>query len=142
MANVTRFDPFNELVDDLFRGFLVRPVAYEGRGETLLRMKVDVAEKNGEYKVTAELPGVRKEDIQVSIDGPQVTLAAEVKQEKEASQDERVLHTERLFGKLSRSFTLPQEVDEAKAQAKFRDGVLELTLPKKAAAQRKQVTIQ
>ena len=142
MANVTRFDPFNELVDDLFRGFLVRPVAYEGRGETLLRMKVDVAEKNGEYKVTAELPGVRKEDIQVSIDGPQVTLAAEVKQEKEASQDERVLHTERLFGKLSRSFTLPQEVDEAKAQAKFRDGVLDLTLPKKAAAQRKQVTIQ
>jgi HSP20 family protein len=142
MANVTRFDPLNELVDDLFRGFLVRPVAYEGRGEALARMKVDVAEKNGEYKVTAELPGVKKEDIQVSIDGAQVTLAAEVKQEKEASQDERVLHTERVFGKVSRSFTLPQEVDEASAQAKFRDGVLELTLPKKAAAQRKQITIQ
>jgi HSP20 family protein len=142
MANVTRFDPFNELVDDLFRGFLVRPVGLEGRGEALARMKVDVAEKNGEYKVTAELPGVKKEDIQVSIDGAQVTLAAEVKQEKEASQDERVLHTERVFGKVSRSFTLPQEVDEAGAQAKFRDGVLELTLPKKAAAQRKQITIQ
>jgi len=142
MANVTRFDPFNELVDDLFRGFLVRPVAYEGRGDALARMKVDVAEKNGAYKVVAELPGVKKEDIQVSIDGPQVTLAAEVKQEKEASQDERVLHAERVFGKLTRSFTLPQEVDEAKAEAKFRDGVLELTLPKKAAAQRKQITIQ
>ena len=146
MATVTRFDPridpIGELVDDLFRGFLVRPVAYEGRGEALARMKVDVAEKNGAYKVTAELPGVRKEDIQVSIDGAQVTLAAEVKQEKEASQEERVLHTERVFGKVSRSFTLPQEVDEASAQAKFRDGVLELTLPKKAAAQRKQITIQ
>jgi len=146
MATVTRFDPridpIGELVDDLFRGFLVRPVAYEGRGEALARMKVDVAEKNGEYKVTAELPGVRKEDIQVSIDGAQVTLAAEVKQEKEASQEERVLHTERVFGKVSRSFTLPQEVDEASAQAKFRDGVLELTLPKKAAAQRKQIAIQ
>jgi HSP20 family protein len=130
------------LVDDLFRGFLVRPVAYEGRGDALARMKVDVAEKNGAYKVSADLPGVRKEDIQVSIDGPQVTLVAEIKQEKEASQDERVLHTERVFGKLSRSFTLPQEVDEAKAEARFRDGVLELTLPKKAAAQRKQVTIQ
>ena len=142
MANVTRFDPFNDLVDDLFRGFLVRPVAYEGRGDALARMKVDVAEKNGAYKVTAELPGVKRDDIQVSIDGPQVTLAAEMKQEKVASQDERVLHTERVFGKLTRSFTLPQEVDEAKAEATFRDGVLELTLPKKAAAQRSQITIQ
>ena len=143
MATVNRFDPFNELVDDLFKGFLVRPVAYDGRaGEALPRMKVDVAEQNGAYTVTAELPGVRKEDIQVSIDGSEVTLAAEVKREKEASQDERVLHTERVYGKVSRSFTLPQEVDEAKAEAKFRDGVLELKLPKKAAAQRKQISIQ
>jgi HSP20 family protein len=142
MASITRFDPFNDLVDDLFKGFLVRPVAYQDRGEALPRMKVDVAEKNGAYKVIAELPGVKKEDIQVSIDGSQVTLAAEVKQEKETSQDERVLHAERLFGKVSRSFALPQEVDEAKAEARFRDGVLELTLPKKAAAARKQISIQ
>jgi HSP20 family protein len=143
MANVSRFDPFNELVDDLFKGFLVRPIAYQGgAGETLPRMKVDVAEKNGAYKVTAELPGVKKEDIQVSIDGPQVTLAAEVKQEKESTEDERILHTERVFGKVTRSFTLPQEVDESKAEAKFRDGVLELTLPKKQAAARKQISIQ
>jgi HSP20 family protein len=65
-----------------------------------------------------------------------------VKREKEASQDERVLHTERVYGKVSRSFTLPQELDEANAVAKFTDGVLELTLPKKAAAQRKQISIQ
>jgi HSP20 family protein len=118
-------------------------VAYEGRGgEALPRMKVDVAESNGAYTVMAELPGVKKDDIQVTIDGSQVTLAAEVKREKEASQDERVLHTERVYGKVSRSFTLPQEVDEAKAEAKFRDGVLELKLPKKAAAQRKQISIQ
>jgi HSP20 family protein len=143
MASITRYDPFNDLVDDIFKGFLVRPVAYEGaRGEVLPRVKVDVAEKNGAYKVTAELAGVKKDDIQVSIDGSQVTLTAEVKQEKEASQDERILHTERVFGKVTRSFSLPQEVDEAKAEAKFRDGVLELTLPKKTAAQRKQITIQ
>ena len=145
MASIQRFDPFNDLVDDLFKGFLVRPLAFEGRTDgaaVLPRAKVDVAEKNGAYLVTAELPGVRKEDIHVSIDGAEVTLEAEVKREKEASKEERVLHTERLYGKLSRSFTLPQEVDEAKAEAKFRDGVLELTLPKKAAAQRKQVTIQ
>ena len=144
MANLTRFDPFTDLVDDFFKGFLVRPVAYDNarNTEALPRMKVDVAEKNGAYAVTAELPGVKKEDIQITIDGAQVTLAAEVKREKEASQDERVLHTERVYGKVSRSFTLPQELDEAKAEAKFRDGVLELTLPKKAATQRKQISIQ
>jgi HSP20 family protein len=142
MANVTRFDPFNELVDDLFKGFLVRPVAYQGGGEVLPRVKVDVAEQNGAYKITAELPGVKKDDIQISIDGPQVTISAEVKHEKEAKQDERVLHTERVFGKITRSFTLPQEVDESKAEAKFRDGILELTLPKKQAAARKQISIQ
>jgi HSP20 family protein len=146
MATITRFDPrsdyFGELVDDLFKGFLVRPVSYDARSEALPRMKVDVAEKNGAYTVIAELPGVKKDDIQVTIDGAEVTLAAEVKREKEVSQAERVLHAERSYGKVSRSFTLPQEVDEAKAEAKFRDGVLELTLPKKAAAARKQVTIQ
>ena len=71
MANVTRFDPFSDL-DDLFKGFLVRPLAFEGRGDggvQLPRAKVDVAEKNGAYVVTAELPGVKKEDIHVSIDG-------------------------------------------------------------------------
>ena len=141
MSNITRFDPFNELVDDLFKGFFVRPLAYEGRGDGLPRIKVDVAEKNGAYTVTAELPGVKKEDIRVSIDGAQVTLAAEVKREKEVSRDERVLHTERTFGAVTRSFTLPQELDEAGAEAKFRDGVLELTLPKKAAAARKQIAI-
>src|SRR5688500_7906021 len=122
MANLNRFDPFNDLVDDFFKGFLVRPVAYENaRGDIAPRMKVDVAEKNGAYLVTAELPGVKKEDIQITIDGAQVTLAAEVKREQESAQDERVLHAERVYGKATRSFTLPQELDEAKAEAKFRD---------------------
>jgi len=141
MANITRYDPFNDLVDDFFKGFLVRPVAYEGRNDVLPRLRVDVAEKNGAYVVKGELPGVRKEDIHVSVDGAQVTLEAEVKQEK-STDDERVLHTERTYGKVSRVFTLPQDVDEAKVQAKFQDGVLELTLPKKQAAARKQITIQ
>ena len=130
MFQLTRFDPFYDLAEEVFKG--VAPS----------RMKVDVAEKNGAYTVTADLPGVKKEDIQITIDGPQVTLAAEVKREKETSDEERVLHTERVFGRVRRSFTLPQELDEGKAEAKFRDGVLELTLPKKAAAQRKQITIQ
>jgi HSP20 family protein len=142
MASIARFDPFNDLVDDLFKGFLVRPLAYEGRGDVPLRARVDVAEKNGAYKVTAELAGVKKDDIKVAVDGAQVTLEAEVKQEKEASTDERVLHTERTYGKVSRSFTLPQEIDEAKVEARFANGILELTLPKKAAEKRKPIPIQ
>jgi HSP20 family protein len=145
MVNVTRFDPradyFGDLVDDLFKGFLVRPVYTEGR-EVVARVKVDVTERNGAYLVHAELPGVKKEDIQLSVDGAQVTLSAEIKREKDVTEGERVLHTERVYGKVSRSFTLPQEIDEAGAQAKFADGVLELTLPKKAAAAKKQITIQ
>jgi len=143
MANIARFDPFHNIVDDLFKGFFVRAVGYEARGALEApRITVDVAEKDGAYVVTAELPGVKKEDIRVDIDGEQLTLQAEVKREKEAREGERVLHSERLYGKVTRSFTLPQELDEAKAEAKFRDGVLELTLPKKAAAARKAITIQ
>ena len=142
MSNITRFDPFNDLVDDFFKGFLVRPYGYEQREAVAPRMKVDVAEKNGAYLVTAEIPGVKKEDIHVSVDGAQVTLEAEVKQEREAGKDERVLHVERLYGKATRSFTLPAELDEAKVEAKYRDGLLELTLPKKAAAARKQIAVQ
>jgi HSP20 family protein len=140
MASITRYDPFNDLVDDLFKGFLVRPVAYEGRN-ALPRLNVDVAEKNGAYVVKGELPGVKKEDIRITVDGAQVTLEAEVKQEK-STDNERVLHTERSYGKVSRAFTLPQEVDEAAVEARFQDGVLELKLPKKQAAARKPILIQ
>ena len=148
MANIARFDPrsdmFGSIVDDLFKGFFVRPVAYDASVVNAYapRLSVDVTEKNGAYLVIADLPGVRKEDIHVDIDGAQVTLTAEIKREKETAEGERVLHTERAYGKVSRSFTLPQELDEVKAEAKFRDGVLELTLPKKAAAARKAIAIQ
>jgi HSP20 family protein len=142
MSNLTRYDPFNELVDDLFKGFFVRPMGYEPREAAAPRIKVDVAESNGAYQVTAEVPGVKKEDIKVSVDGAQVTLEAEVKREREAREDERVLHVERFYGKATRSFSLPQELDESKVEAKYRDGVLELTLPKKAAAARKQIAVQ
>ena len=143
MANIARFDPFHDIVDDLFKGFFVRPVAYDGRSAfEAPRLKVDVTEKNGAYLVSADLPGVKKEDIQVAIDGAQVTLSAEVKREKEVADGERVLHVERSFGKVSRSFSLPQELDEDKVEAKFKDGVLQLTLPKKTAPARKAITIQ
>jgi HSP20 family protein len=141
MANLTRYDPFGELFDDFFKGFFVRPVLREGRDVTP-RMKVDVAEQDGAFKVLAEIPGVKKDDIQVTIDGDQVSISAEVKQEKDAKEGGRVVHSERYYGKVARTFRLGYEVDEAKAQAKYADGVLELVLPKKANAGHQRLTVQ
>ena len=142
MVNITRYDPFGDVFDDLMKGFLVRPVAAAEAGETVRRIKIDVVEKDGEYKVLAEIPGVKKDDIQVDIEGDVVSITAEARAEKDVKEGERVIHSERYFGKVSRSFRLGQEVDQAKASAKYTDGVLELALPKKTAASAKRVTIQ
>lgn len=136
MSNLTRYDP----LDDFFRGFFVRPVEMSNAPEAPT-LKLDVKEKDKEYLVHAELPGIRKEDIHVHIEGNQVSISAERTQEKEVKEGERVLRSERYFGKVARSFQLAQEIDEGKAAAKFVDGVLELTLPKKAAASAKRLSI-
>jgi HSP20 family protein len=137
-TNLTRrSDPF----DDLFRGFFVRPVDFGGLSTEAPQMRVDVKENPDNYEVHAELPGMKKEDIHVHIDGPVVSISAERKQEKEEKEGERVLRSERYYGKVSRSFQLGQDIDEGKATAKFTDGVLSLTLPKKAEAQAKRLSI-
>jgi HSP20 family protein len=136
MSNLTRYDP----LDDFFRGFFVRPVEM-GSGPEAPAVRVDVKEQEKAFVVHAEMPGIKKEDIHVNIDGPTVSISAERKQEKEVKEGERVLRTERYFGKVSRSFQLGQDIDDANATAKFTDGVLELTLPKKAATQAKRLAI-
>ncbi len=138
MANITRFDP----LDDLFRGFFVRPMELGSEGLAPSSVKVDVKELDGAYVVHAELPGVKKEDIHVTVDGNLVAISAEVKREKEVKEGERILRSERYFGKVSRSFQLGQDIDDAKAAAKFADGVLELTLPKRAASASKRLTVE
>ena len=138
MANITRIDP----LDDLFRGFFVRPVDFNGTQQQPPSIKMDVKEQGDNYLVHAELPGVRKEDIHVVVDGNQVSISAEVKQEKEVKEGERVLRSERYFGKVSRSFQLGQEIDDSKAAAKFNEGVLELTLPKRTASPNKRLAIE
>lgn len=85
---------------------------------------------------------MKKDDINITIDGDTVAISAEVKHEKDVKNGDRVLRSERHYGKLYRAFTLGQAVDEAGAAAKYADGVLELTLPKKAAVQAKRITIQ
>lgn len=146
MANVTRFDPFqitspfggNDPFDDVFKGFF-RPIRLENQQPVQIRMDVKEDEKG--YTVHAELPGVKKEDVQVTVDGNQVSISAEVKQEKEVKEGEKVLRAERYYGKVARSFALASEIDEAAAQAKYDNGVLELVLPKKTATASKRLTI-
>ena len=141
MANIRRYDPFEDLFSDFFKGFLVRPVGGDEAAAVAPRVKLEVSEEDKAYKVHAELPGVKKDDIRIEIDGDQVAISAEVKQEKDVKDGDRVVHSERYYGKLSRAFRLAQDVDEAAAVAKYNDGVLELTLPKKAAASRKQISV-
>ena len=137
MYGLIRRDP----LDDLFRGFFVRPVELDSPADAPA-VKIDVKEQEGGYLVHAEIPGVKKEDIHVAVDGPVVSISAERREEKDVKEGERVLRTERYFGKVSRSFQLAQEIDEAQVTAKYADGVLELALPKKAAAQARRITIQ
>jgi HSP20 family protein len=125
----------SSLFDDLFRdfapGYFVRPL----HGDPLpQQVKIEVKEDAENFVLHAELPGVAKQDIQVSIDGPVVSLSAEVKQHDQKRQDERLLRSERYYGSVSRSVRLPLDVDEGRAYAKFDNGVLTLTLPKKLQA--------
>ena len=142
MANITRFD---EAFDDLLRGFFVRPVSFDGGAQAqgqVGHFRVDVSETENAYTIRAEIPGVKKDDINISIDTDQVAITAEVKNEKEAKDGERTLRSERYYGKVYRAFQLGQPVDENGAAAKYADGILELTLPKKAATSAKRITIQ
>jgi len=147
MNNLTRFDPFSGLTrfdplgdfDDMFKGFTFKPVLRGMEAEP--QMKIDVSEEDKSYLVKAEIPGVSKDDIHVSVDGNQVSISAEVKKEKEEKQGKKILRSERYYGNVYRSFTLGQEVDQGSAKAKYSDGVLELMLPKKPGSTAKQLIV-
>ena len=143
MANVSRFHPMGDIdrvFDDLMKGFFVRPVHVEA--PEVMKFRMDVTENDKAYTVKAEMPGLRKDDIHVEIDGNQIAISAEVKRESERKEGETVVHSERYYGRLYRAFALGQDVDQAGAQAKYADGVLELTLPKKAATSAKRLAVQ
>ncbi|MFZ2393018.1 Hsp20/alpha crystallin family protein [Rhodoferax sp.] len=147
MANITRFNPFNELaridpfadVGDFFNGFTLRPILCDFEVEP--QIKLEVSEEDKAYRVKAEIPGVKKEDIHVTVDGRQISISAEVKKEKEEKEGEKVIRSERYYGKVSRGFSLEQKVDESGTQAKYTDGVLELTLPKKSGTVSRKITV-
>ena len=140
MTNITRYDPFNDM-DDLFKGLFVRPMRFDLEMPQQMRMKIDVTKADDTYTVKADIPGVKKDDIQVSIDGSEVTISGEIRKETEEKKGEEVLRSERYYGKVSRSFTLPHDVDEAKVVANYADGVLKLTLPLKGKSATRKITV-
>lgn len=146
--NITRYEPVSDLlrsgmfpeIGNFFRELALSPSL---RGmESDLRMKLDVEETPQSYVVKAEVPGVKKEDISVDISGNSVSIRAQVKEERVDEKNGNVLHTERYYGEQMRSFTLPQEVDDSQAEAKYDNGILQLTLPKKQVSASKKLTIQ
>ncbi len=131
------------LLDDFFKdvapGFYVKPL----HGDPLpAQIKVDVKETPAAYTVLAELPGVPKEDIHVTVEGNVVTLRAEVKQGDRQAEGEKVLRSERYYGAVSRSFQMPVDLDDSAAKARFDNGVLQLTLPKKLPVAGQRLTIE
>ena len=140
MANITRFDPFSVNLDDVFKSAFLRPLRLD-MDTPDMQVKVNVTRTDGAYKVDAEMPGVKKEDIQVTVDGALVTISGEVKKEKEEKKGDQVIRSERYFGKVERSFSLPQEINEGQVEAKYSDGVLKLTLPLRERSKAKAVQI-
>lgn len=146
-SSLTRFDPISRILSaDPFRNFddffsTMRMPSMLGATDMAPRIRMDVTESDQSYKVMADLPGIKKDDIKVNIDGNQVSISAqtETRSDQESASS---LCSERSWGQYYRSFTLPQAVDDAQAQAQFHDGVLELTLPKKSGGSAKPLAIQ
>ena len=141
MASLRLFEPsLSDPFESVFRRFMA-PVRFQ-RNPNELDIRVDVVEKDGTFKVRADLPGVKKDDINVRIDGNLVQIDAETKEEKESKEDGgKVLRSERYYGSVSRAFTLAHDVDETKASARYEDGVLILELPKKVTSVSKRLAV-
>lgn len=140
--NLLTRSPFPSLIDELFRdinqGFFIKPL----HGDPLpAHIKIDVKEDKDSYIVTAELPGVNKDDIDVSIAANVLTIKATVQQEDKKTEDEKVLHSERYYGSVARSLQLPAGVDKSRATAECEKGILTLYLPKQEIATLHRLTI-
>ncbi len=140
-ALIGRGGLFDEFFKDVNPGFYVRPL----HGDPLPnpgQMKVDVKENDGGFLVSAEVPGVPKDEIHVSVDGNVVTLRAEVRQQDQQTDGEKQLRSERYFGSVSRSFQLPADIDASQCKAKYEHGVLTLNLPKKQGGGGQRLAIE
>lgn len=145
LLSVRRSDPFGALVDDVFSDFFQRSAlapASNGTAPAVTRARMDVVDKGGAFEIKVDMPGVAKDDINVTVEGPRVSLQAETRKQSETKEGDRVLHSERSITSYARSFELPVEVTEDGADANFENGVLTLTLPKRAAATGKRLPVR
>ncbi len=138
---VTRNSIFDNFFDEMAPSFLMRPL----HGEALPsagQIKIDVNEKDDKFYINAEIPGVAKEDIDLSITGDIVSISAEIAQHDEQKENNKVLRSERYFGSVSRSFQLPDKVKVDAAEASYENGILKLVLPKETGSERKKLEIK
>ena len=147
MANITRFDPLNEMVslrsamDRLFEDSFVNPMSWRtiGGGDTV-NAPIDVHETADELVVTASLPGMKAEDVEITMTGQTLTLRGEFKADEEIKR-EQYLYRERRFGTFSRTIQLPVRVRGDQAEANFSDGILTLSIPKAEEVKPRQIRI-
>lgn len=141
MNSLTRYDPLTRGFDDVFKGMFLRPVRFDLDALPELQVKLDITENGDTYQVSAEMPGVKKEDIKVSVEGNIVRISAETKKETEEKKGDQVLRSECYYGRLERAFSVDGEIDDSKVDAKYVDGVLKLKLPKKTASASHRITV-
>lgn len=147
MANITRFDPFGELVtlrsamDRLFEDSFVSPTTWRTLGAAeSITPPIDVHETGDEIVVTAALPGIRAEDVEITMTGQNLHLRGEFKADEKVERDQ-YLYRERRYGAFSRNVQLPVRVQGEKADATFTDGVLTLRIPKAEEVKPRQIRI-
>lgn len=146
MNALTRFRPSRTLsdlqgeVDRLFGEFM-RPFSQEAEGAEGWRPRTDLSESDGSYRLSLDLPGVEKEDIQIDLQNHTLTVRGEREEEHE-EEGERYHRIERRSGSFYRSFTLPDLAEDAEAKAVFEDGVLKITLPKTGESSPKRIEIR
>jgi HSP20 family protein len=136
----------NELMpwfDDMFSDFWTRNLPAMRYGETALagRALMDVVDKGASFEIKVDMPGVKKDDINVTVDGNRIVISAETKTEREEKEGDRVLMTERYAASYARTFELPAEVTEEGAEARYEDGVLTLMLMKRAPQVSKRLEV-
>lgn len=146
LTPLSRFEPLDDLFPEMFRRIMrpAFPATALAKFDEPSEIRVDVKETDNAYEIRAEVPGFKKDEIRVSIEGNYVSINAETKREKEekSGKGERTLVKELYYGSASRGFSLPQDVDEKTAVAKYEDGMLKLSLPKKTESARKTLSIQ